>query len=68
MKDKREIVEYRTGLPLDKDIRDTQEHMADQEAIHGTWNITKEPKDYRGQKNATMSEPKTQIKKENTPL
>lgn len=53
MKDKREVVEYKTGLPLDKDIKDTQEHMSDQEAIHGTWNINKEPKDYRGQKNAT---------------
>lgn len=49
MKDKREIVEYRTGLPLDKDIRDTQQHMKDQEAEHGTWTLKKEPSDYRGQ-------------------
>lgn len=47
MKDKREIVEYKTGLPLDKDIRDTQSHMADQEAVHGTWTMDKEPKNYK---------------------
>ena len=59
MKDEREIVEYKTGLPLDKDIRDTQSHMADQEAIHGTWTMDKEPKNYRGQKNDNKPEPKT---------
>lgn len=29
MKDKREIVEYRTGLPLDKDIQNTQSNIKD---------------------------------------
>lgn len=31
MKDKREIVEYKTGLPLDKDIRDSQKNLKTQE-------------------------------------
>lgn len=35
MKSKREIVEYKTGLPLDKDIRDTQTHISDQEKEQG---------------------------------
>jgi hypothetical protein len=50
MKDKREVVEYKTGLPLDKDIRDTQEHIRDQEAEHGAWTLGKEPSEYRGQR------------------
>jgi len=29
MKKEREIVEYKTGLPLDKDIRDSQQHLKD---------------------------------------
>lgn len=31
MKDKSKVVEYKTGLPLDKDIKDTQKHIKDQE-------------------------------------
>lgn len=54
MKDKREIVEYKTGLPLDKDIRDSQKHLKDQEADKGTWTMEKDPAAIRGQK----SEPK----------
>lgn len=40
MKDKTKVVEYKTGLPLDKDIKDTQKHIKDQEKEHGAWNPT----------------------------
>lgn len=58
-KDKEEkIVEYKTGLPLDKDIRDSQEHMSSQEAIHGTWTIDKDPAKYANKKQADKTENK----------
>jgi len=40
MKPKEKIVEYKTGLPLDSDIRDTQGHIESSEATHGTWTIS----------------------------
>ena len=51
-------MEYKTGLPLDKDIRDSQEHMNDQEAIHGTWTIDKDPAKYANKKEVQKSEGK----------
>ena len=35
MKDKDKVVEYKTGLPLDQDIQDTQGHLQDQQAKMG---------------------------------
>lgn len=43
-KDEDKVVEYATNVPLDKDIKDSKQHMKEQEAIHGTWNLTN-PKD-----------------------
>lgn len=45
MKGKEKIVEYKTGVPLDKDMKDTQKHIADQEKEHGTWTLKKDPAD-----------------------
>jgi hypothetical protein len=46
-KDERDkIVQYPVDLPLDKDIRDSQTHLKDQEADKGTWTMNKEPSAY----------------------
>lgn len=39
LKDPSEKVEYKTGLPLDSDIRDTQSHIKGQEAVYGPMTI-----------------------------
>lgn len=41
LKEKDKVVEYKTGLPLDQDIRDSQGHLQDQEAVHGTASLNK---------------------------
>lgn len=56
--EKAKIVQYPVGLPLDKDIRDTQTHLKDQEAEKGTWNMDKDPSKYKKQK----AEPKKEKK------
>lgn len=40
------IVKYPTGLPLDKDIRDSQSNLKDTEAKMGPFNINKDPSKY----------------------
>jgi len=56
--EKEKIVQYPVGLPLDKDIRDSQTHLKDQEAEKGTWTMDKEPSKYKKQKPEQKKEKK----------
>lgn len=58
----REIVEYPTNLPLDKDIRDSQSNLKDQEAEHGTWNINKDESFKKTAPKKEQQEPKDKTK------